>query len=184
MNIDLFLIKSWRKKMISEKIGMDDIDCRIMDLIQREPSLTHTQIAEHVNRSQPTVGMRVKKLEKLGVLKYQAGVNIKTADLYFAMIDLQTKNPKRIFSMVENCPFMLTAFKLSGSTNISILVAGSSLKDLDHVVNHHLRGDPEVITVYMDIIEDVAGDLVLPIDLNLDYSKIDLENYCCGKCKN
>lgn len=146
--------------MISEKIGIDDIDCRIMDLVQREPNLTHTQIADHVNRSQPTVGMRIRKLEKLGVLKYQAGINIKAADLYFARAEIQTKNPKKIFSIVENCPFMLTAFRLSGSTNISILVAGSSLKDLDHVINHHLRGDPEVITVHMDIIEDVAGDLV------------------------
>ncbi len=170
--------------MISEKIGIDDIDCRIMDLVQREPNLTHTQIAEHVNRSQPTVGMRIRKLEKLGVLKYQAGINIKAADLYFARAEIQTKNPKKIFSIVESCPFMLIAFRLSGSTNISILVAGSSLKDLDHVVNHHLRGDPEVITVHMDIIEDVAGDLVLPIDFNHDYNKIDLENYCCGKCKD
>ena len=59
-------------ELISEKIGIDDIDCKIMDLIQRNPNLTHTQIAKHVNRSQPTIGMRIKKLEKLGVLKYQA----------------------------------------------------------------------------------------------------------------
>ncbi|GAG89408.1 unnamed protein product, partial [marine sediment metagenome] len=62
--------------MMSEKIGkmgIDTIDCQIMDLIQKAPSLTHTEIATHVNRSQPTVGMRIRKLEKLGVLKYQAG---------------------------------------------------------------------------------------------------------------
>ncbi|MFX1570748.1 MAG: Lrp/AsnC family transcriptional regulator [Promethearchaeota archaeon] len=168
--------------MLSEKIGIDDIDCQIMDLIQKEPSLTHTQIAEHVNRSQPTVGMRIKKLEKLGVLKYQAGINIRVADLYFARADLQTKNPKKILNIVKNCPFMLTAFTLSGDTNISIIIAGLSLKDLDHVVNHHLRGNPEVYNVHMDIIEDVVDDFVLPIDLNFDYSKIELENYCCGKC--
>ena len=170
--------------MISNKIGIDDIDCKIMDLIQKEPSLTHTQIAEHVNRSQPTVGMRIRKLENLGVLKYQAGINIKVADLYFARAEIQAKNPKKIFSIVRNCPFMLTAFKLSGDTNISILIAGLSLKDLDHVVNHHLRGNPEIINVHMDIIEDVIDDFVLPIDLNFDYSKIDLEKYCCGKCEN
>lgn len=168
--------------MLSEKIGIDDIDCQIMDLIQKEPSLTHTQIAEHVNRSQPTVGMRIKKLEKLGVLKYQAGINIRVADLCFARADLQTKNPKKILNIVKNCPFMLTAFKLSGDKNISIIVAGLSLKDLDHVVNHHLRGNPEVYNVHIDIIEDVVDDFVLPIDLNFDYSKIELENYCCGKC--
>jgi len=170
--------------MISEKMGIDEIDCKIMDLIQREPNLTHTQIAEHVNRSQPTIGMRIKKLEKLGVLKYQAGINIRVADLYFARAEIQTKNPKKIFTIVRNCPFMLTAFRLSGDANISIILAGLSLKDLDHVVNHHLRGNPEITNVHMDIIEDVVSDFVLPIDLNFDYSKIDLEKYCCGKCEN
>lgn len=169
---------------MAEKIGIDEIDCKIMDLIQKEPSLTHTQIAEHVNRSQPTVGMRIKKLENLGVLKYQAGINIKVADLYFARAEIQAKNPKKIFNIVKNCPFMLTAFRLSGDTNISILIAGLSLKDLDHVVNYHLRGNPEIFNVHMDIIEDVVDDFVLPIDLNFDYSKINLENSCCGKCEN
>ncbi|MFW9899992.1 MAG: Lrp/AsnC family transcriptional regulator [Candidatus Thorarchaeota archaeon] len=169
--------------MISEKIGIDEIDCQIMDLIQKNPNLTHTEIAEHVNRSQPTVGMRIKKLEKLGVLKYQAGINIRVADLYFARAEIQTKNPAKIFHIVRNCPFMLTAFKLSGDSNISILLAGLSLKDLDHVVNHHLRGNPEIYEVHMDIIEDVVDDFVLPIDLNFDYTKIDLDKTCCGNCE-
>jgi len=170
--------------MLSEKIGIDQIDCQIMDLIQREPNLTHTQIAEHVNRSQPTIGMRIRKLEALGVLKYQAGINLKVADLYFARAEIQTKNPDKIFDIVKNCPFMLNAFRISGNTNISVLIAGLTLKDLDHVVNHHLRGNSEVTNVHMDIIEDVAGDFVLPIDLNFDYTKMDLENYCCGKCND
>ncbi|MFX0007622.1 MAG: Lrp/AsnC family transcriptional regulator, partial [Candidatus Hermodarchaeota archaeon] len=110
--------------MISEKIGIDDIDCRIMDLIQREPNLTHTEIAHYVNRSQPTVGMRIKKLENLGVLKYQAGINIKVADLCFARVELQTKNPRKVIEIVKKCPFMLNAFRLSGESNMSILMIG------------------------------------------------------------
>ncbi|MFW9989524.1 MAG: Lrp/AsnC family transcriptional regulator [Candidatus Odinarchaeota archaeon] len=169
--------------MLSEKIGIDDIDCKIMELIQKEPNLTHTEIAGRVNRSQPTIGMRVKKLEKLGILKYQAGINIKVADLQFARVDVLTKNPNKLFDIVRRCPFMLTAFRLSGNNNISIIIAGLSLKDLDHVINHHLRGNPEISNVYMDIIEDVVDDFVLPIDLHFDFSKIALENSCCGNCK-
>ncbi|MFX1365679.1 MAG: Lrp/AsnC family transcriptional regulator [Promethearchaeota archaeon] len=169
--------------MLSERIGIDDIDCKIMELIQKEPNLTHTEIAGFVNRSQPTIGMRVKKLEKLGILKYQAGINIKVADLQFARVDILSRNPRKIFKIVRRCPFMLTAFRLSGNNNISIIIAGLSLKDLDHVVNHHLRGNPEISNVHMDIIEDVADDFVLPIDLNFDFSKIELENSCCGSCE-
>ncbi|MFX1325461.1 MAG: Lrp/AsnC family transcriptional regulator [Promethearchaeota archaeon] len=168
--------------MISEKMGIDQIDCRIMDLIQKEPTLTHTEIATHVNRSQPTVGMRIRKLENLGVLKYQAGINIKVADLCFARVELQTNNPKRAIQIVKNCPFMLNAFRLSGNSNISILMVGLTFEDLDHIVNRHFRNDPEVNNVHIDVITDVLHDFVLPIDFNLEYSKLDLRKTCCGKC--
>ncbi|MFW9878191.1 MAG: Lrp/AsnC family transcriptional regulator [Candidatus Thorarchaeota archaeon] len=168
--------------MISEKIGIDAIDCRIMDLIQREPNLTHTEIAEHVNRSQPTVGMRIKKLEKLGVLKFQAGINIRVADLCFARIELQTKNPKKVIKIVKNCPFMLNAFRLSGNSNISILIVGLNLKDIDQIVNMHFRNDPYVCDVHIDVISDVVNDFVLPIDLNLEFGEYSLEQDCCKKC--
>ena len=168
--------------MISEKIGIDNIDCRIMDLIQREPSLTHTQIAEQVNRSQPTVGMRIKKLEKMGVLKFQAGINIKIADLCFARVEIQTKKPHVTFELVKNCPSMLNAFRLSGDTNISIIIAGLSYKNLDKIVNCHFRNSPDVINVHMDVIADVANDFVLPINLNLEYDQLKFKNHCCGKC--
>ncbi len=153
--------------MISEKMGIDTIDCQIMDLIQKAPNLTHTEIATHVNRSQPTVGMRIRKLEKLGVLKYQAGINIRVADLCFARVELQTKNPKRAIEVVRHCPNMINALKLSGKANLSIILAGADYKLLDDIVNTYFRNDPDVINVHIDIIEDVVKDFVLPIDYNL-----------------
>ncbi|MFX1488565.1 MAG: Lrp/AsnC family transcriptional regulator [Promethearchaeota archaeon] len=168
--------------MISEKMGIDQIDCKIMDLIQKAPNLTHTEIANHVNRSQPTVGMRIKKLEKLGVLKYQAGINIKVADLCFARIEVQTKNPKKVIEIVKRCPFMLNAFRLSGNSNISILLVGLKFSDIDNIVNLHFRNDPEVIKVHIDVITDVVNDFVLPIDLNLEFGELDLGSCCCEKC--
>ena len=153
--------------MISEKMGIDTIDCQIMDLIQKAPNLTHTEIATHVNRSQPTVGMRIRKLEKLGVLKYQAGINIKVADLCFARVELQTKNPKKAIEIVKSCPNMINAFKLSGNANLSILLAGVDYKLIDNIFNIYFRNDPDVVKVHIDIIEDVVYDFVLPIDYSL-----------------
>ncbi|MHA2180534.1 MAG: Lrp/AsnC family transcriptional regulator [Promethearchaeota archaeon] len=170
--------------MLSEKMGIDTIDCQIMELIQKAPNLTHTEIATHVNRSQPTVGMRIKKLEKLGVLKYQAGINIKVADLIFARIELQTKSPEKAIETVKRCPSMINALRLSGDSILSIFMAGTSLKVLDNIVNVKFRNDPDVVKVHMDIIEDVVNDFVLPIDLNLDDGQLEFtkQSYCCGKC--
>ena len=165
------------------KMGIDTIDCQIMELIQKAPNLTHTEIATHVNRSQPTVGMRIKKLEKLGVLKYQAGINMKIADLCFARIELQTKNPKKAIEIVKRCPSMINALRLSGKSTLSIFMAATNLKTLDNIVNVNFRNNPDVTKVHIDIIEDVVNDFVLPIDLNLKNGQLEFTTQnCCGKC--
>ncbi|MFW9972710.1 MAG: Lrp/AsnC family transcriptional regulator, partial [Candidatus Odinarchaeota archaeon] len=72
--------------MINNSSVLDDIDKRIVTYIQNDPTITHTQIAKKVNRSQPTIGMRIKKLEESGVLKFQAGLNLKNLNHYFAKV--------------------------------------------------------------------------------------------------
>lgn len=158
--------------MLSEKMGIDDIDCMIMDLIQKEPTLTHSQIAEFVNRSQPTVGMRLVKLQKLGVLKFQAGITLKNDNICFARVDIQTNNPSNVFEIVKKCPFMLNGFRLSGEHNLSIILAGVNYKDIDKVINFHFRNNPDITNVTMEAIVDVADDLILPLNLNSEHQKI------------
>jgi len=164
--------------MMSEVLKMDDIDRDIIKLVQKNPSLTHTQIAKQVKRSQPTVGMRIRKLEGLGVLKFQAGINIKAANLMFAQVNLQTLNPKDILEIIKRCPFMLNAFRLSGNFNISILITGIRLSDLDKIVNVHFRNNPDVLKLTMNVITDVVNDFVLPIDLNFDHCDCPLHDHC------
>jgi len=169
--------------MISEKVGIDDVDCRIMDLIQREPNLTHTEIAQHVNRSQPTVGMRIKKLEKSGVLQFQPGINFKKVDLHLATVELKTKNPEEVMDMAKHCPFMLNAFRLSGEHNLCILLASSKLQKLDNIINYHFRNNPEILNVSMEIVIDIAKDFILPIDFDSEEHDPTLEDGCGEKCK-
>lgn len=157
--------------MLNEVMGIDEIDCQIMDLVQKEPNLTHAQIAEHVNRSQPTIGMRIKKLENLGVLKYQAGITLKNRDLCFARVDIHTNKPQESFEMVKKCPFMLNAMKLSGNLNLSIIVVGLDFHVLERIVNFHFRRNPVVTKVQMELIIDVADDLVLPLNFNTEQTK-------------
>jgi Lrp/AsnC family leucine-responsive transcriptional regulator len=163
-------------------INIDEIDKSIIEIIQKEPALTHTEIAKRVDRSQPTIGMRIRKLEKAGVLKFQAGINVKTMDLIFARIEIQTLEPEEIINLVKQCPYMLNAFRLSGTFNLSILVICSKLSHLDEMVNMHFRKNPNVSAVYIDIITDVINDFVLPFDFNFGSCILDSTGECCKKC--
>ncbi|NHJ23075.1 MAG: winged helix-turn-helix transcriptional regulator [Candidatus Lokiarchaeota archaeon] len=169
--------------MISEKLKLDDIDRQIISLVQEDPSLTHTQIAEKINRSQPTVGMRIKKLEKEGILQFQPGINFKKVELNLATVEVKCTNPDEIMEMASCCPFMLNAFRLSGEHNICILLASSKLNKLDAIVNYHFRKNPEVSSVSMEIVTDIARDFILPIDFDSENHEPNEEEGCGEKCK-
>lgn len=169
--------------MMSDKLKLDDIDRQIISLVQADPNLTHTEIAEQIKRSQPTVGMRIKKLEKNGVLQFQPGINFKRVDLHLATVELKTKNPQEIIEMAKHCPFMLNAFRLSGDNNICILLSSSDLGKLDNIVNYHFRNNPDVFSVSMELVIDIAKDFILPIDFDSEDHVPTLEDGCGEKCK-
>ncbi len=169
--------------MISEKLKLDDIDKQIIRLVQESPDMTHTEIAEKIERSQPTVGMRIKKLEKSGILQFQPGINFKLVDLHLATVELNTKNPEEVLEMAKFCPFMLNAFRLSGDHNICILLASSKLHKLDNIVNYHFRNQDNIQKVSMEIITEIAKDFILPIDFDSEDHNPTLEDGCGPKCK-
>lgn len=147
---------------------MDDIDKKIFTLIQEDPSMSHSEIAKMIKKSQPTVGIRIKKLMDSGILKIQPGINFKNAAITLVIVNLKTKNPQNLFEMVRRCPYMLNAFNLSGDYNVSIFLASSDIRQLYDVVNNHFRANSEVQKVSMDIISNIAQDFILPMNI---YSK-------------
>ncbi|MFX1392576.1 MAG: Lrp/AsnC family transcriptional regulator [Promethearchaeota archaeon] len=169
--------------MISEKLRLDDIDRKIITLVQEDPSLTHTQIAEKIERSQPTVGMRIKKLEKSGVLQFQPGINFKKVEIFLATVEINTKDPDIVMDMAKCCPFMLNAFRVSGDHNVCVLLASSKIQKLENVVNYHFRGKPDVTKVSMEIVTEIANDLIMPIDFDSEDHEPTLESGCGDKCK-
>ena len=168
--------------MESKVFEIDEIDKNIIELIQKEPTLTHTEIAKRVNRSQPTIGMRIRKLEDSGVLKFQAGINVKTMDLILARVEIQTLKPLEIIDLVKKCPYMLNAFRLSGSSNVSVFIASTKLEHLDNIINCHFRKNKNVLNVYMNIVTDIVNDFVLPFDFDSSKCDHNTSGCCCGKC--
>jgi Lrp/AsnC family transcriptional regulator len=150
--------------MLSETLAMDEVDKKIVEIVQNNPNITHTSIAHRVNRSQPTVGMRIKRLEKAGILKYKAGLDLNRTDLYFGKIEIQTNNPNYIHKLVSECPYIIHAFRVSGNNNFIIIIASSNIEDLDKVVNFHFRSKEFINSISIQIITEFLSDFVLPMD--------------------
>ena len=159
--------------------NIDNIDKKIIKLIQKDPNITHTELAKRVGRSQPTIGIRVKKLEKSGLINYQAGINIKNSEFYFSKIDVETKHPDEICELVEKCPFMLTAFRLSGKTNLNIIAVNPELLGIERVVNYYLRDRDDILNLSINLITKTTNSIVLPLDLDFKMcTDCKLKKYC------
>lgn len=166
--------------MTESKFRIDEVDRNIIDLLQNNPTLTHMEIAEKISRSQPTVGMRIHKLEEKGLLEMQRGVNFKKVDLFLASVTLRTKDPDDIFEMARVCPFIINCFKLSGEKNILLLLSASNLNKLDNMVNFHFRNNKNITNVKMEVVVDIAKDLILPVDFRSEDQNPTKEE-CCGE---
>ena len=151
--------------MLSESIELDEVDEQIIEILQKEPTLTHTLIAKKVHRSQPTVGHRIKKLEDSGLLSYHAGLDLNHVELYSAKVELKTNNPEYVIEIINQCPHVIHALELSGQNNFELLIISEQLKDLDRIVNYHFRNNPEIKKVKMEVILGIYNDLIIPINL-------------------
>ena len=167
------------KSKVSETgLGIDKIDKKILTMLQHDPNITHMVIAKEVGLSQPSIGNRIRKLESIGILDYQAGINLRNSSLLLARVDLHAKDPNKILELVHNCQLMSIGFKLSGFYNLSILVAGPDLKFLEKLVNTHFRNNDLIDKVNLEIISGLSDNFILPIGLDFDQCDCGLKSDC------
>ncbi len=156
-----------RKIEVNEKLGLDDRDDTILSMIQKNPSISQEEIAKKIKLSQPSVGARIQKLKKQGILHAINGVNFRIVDLSLAKVDVNATDTAAIISDFKDCPFFLNALITSGRHNLILFFMATNLKRLEGIVNYHLRGNPKVKDIEMNIVISTAKDFVLP--LNIDY---------------
>ena len=166
------------KKTFKEILGIDDDDYKIIEMIEKNPDITHSKIAQEIEKSQPAVGARIIKLERKGLLTKQVGFNIKKVDLKVAIVFVSTKDVEVIVHKIENCPFINHAFKISGEFNLLCFVAASNLQTIEKLVDLCFRKDPNVINVKTNILIDSVHDFVIPIDFQIE--KFDYYSNICG----
>jgi DNA-binding Lrp family transcriptional regulator len=176
-------LDEFKKKIrFNEKLGLDDRDNTILSLLQKNPNLSQEEIAKKIKLSQPSVGARIRRLQEKGILYNINGVNFKVVDLQVAKVEVNATDPGSVLKEFENCPFFINALVTSGRHNLCLLFTATDLQTIECVVNHHLRGNPKVKDVEMNVVISAAKDFVLP--LNVDYEnkkQYECEQQCLEK---
>ncbi|HEX8438882.1 Lrp/AsnC family transcriptional regulator [Archangium sp.] len=123
---------------------MDELDSRIVDLLQRDGRATQLEISRTVGMSQPAVAERIRKLEEKGVITgYTARVDAaKLGKDITAFIGVSIEHPKyfegfarKVLAMSE----VLEAHRVAGQDSYILKVRTSNTKTLDTLLVETLR---------------------------------------------
>ncbi len=175
-------LEEFKKKMqFSEKLGLDERDNTILSLVQKNPNIPQEEIAKKIKLSQPSVGARIKKLKQKGILHAVNGVNFRIVDLSLAKIDVNATDTTAIINEFKDCPFFVNALITSGRHNLSFLFMATDLKRLEGIVNYHLRGNPKIKDIELNIVISTAKDFVLPLNIDYENKK---QTDCDQECKD
>lgn len=167
------------KLTFNEKLGIDNDDKKIIEMLEENPDLTHSYIAEEIGKSQPAIGARILKLERKHLITKQVGLNLRKVDLDVAIVQISTRDVEEIIKKVKDCPFINYVFRISGEFNLMVVLAASDLNIIEKIVDLCFRNDKNVLNVKTNFIISAERDFVIPIDFKIE--KFD-GNSCGPNC--
>lgn len=112
--------------------GFDDIDQKIMQLLQRNARMSISQISKEVSMSQPSVKERMIKLEEKNIISgYKAEFNLRNLNRgTTTFILLKTEQCQEVVDFCENAKEVTDLYRISGEYNYLIKVQTASIEEL------------------------------------------------------
>ncbi|MFO0580146.1 MAG: Lrp/AsnC family transcriptional regulator [Polyangia bacterium] len=128
---------------------MDDIDRRLLDLLQRNGRTTQIDLAREVGLSQPAVAERIKKLEERGVIVgYTALVDAAQLGLDItAFVGVGIDHPKHFdgfLRRVKGLDEVLECHRVAGADSYLLKIKTRNTRTLDRLLVEVLRTIPGV----------------------------------------
>ena len=118
---------------------MDNIDRKILTILQENARTPLKVIAEQVFLSSPAVSARIERLEASGmIMGYQAqlsaaqmGYQIKA----FISLDVEPSQKPEFYPYIESCPNVMECNCVTGDYSMLLKVCFSTTQELDHFID-------------------------------------------------
>ncbi|HZI11845.1 MAG TPA: Lrp/AsnC family transcriptional regulator [Myxococcus sp.] len=123
---------------------LDDLDHRLIDLLQRDGRATQLELSRAVGLSQPAVAERIRKLEERGVITgYTARVDAtKLGKDITAFIGVSVEHPKYFENFAKKVlalPDVLECHRVAGQDSYILKVKTANTRSLDSLLVETLR---------------------------------------------
>ena len=123
---------------------LDDLDCRLLEILQRDAALTNNELAEKVHVSAPTCLRRVRRLREAGLIERQVALvdpvrlGMGVTAIVEITLDVQTVDRQDAFeALVAREEAVTQCYRVSPGPDFILVV---QLRDLDdyHAFAHRL----------------------------------------------
>lgn len=124
---------------------MDDVNRRILDILQVEGRISMTELGQKVSLSVPAVTERVRKLEDQGIIEgYKAQINPeKLQKTVKAFILIKTHRCKAFREFCKESPLVIECHRLTGEYSYLVKVVTESYHLLEEFIDSSMEyGEP------------------------------------------
>ncbi len=117
---------------------LDDINRKLILLLEENPNLTDAALARRLNLAQSTVASRRDRLGKGEIVTPSFGLNVEEIGLQTGIIEISTLRPDLVLEWVNKCPLFVNASKLVAGNHLSLFFVGEDTQTFHDIIAEHL----------------------------------------------
>ena len=152
-------------------VTLDEIDLRILGIMQREGRISNAELARQIDLSPPATLGRTKRLEEKGVIRsYAALLDSELVGfdmLCFVHVSLQLHQSQQVEGFeraVRVMPEVLECHHVTGEFDYLLKVAIRNRKDLERFAVERLTPVPGVARIHTSLVlSEVKATTALPL---------------------
>ena len=152
-------------------VDLDQIDRRILAILQTEAGVTATEVGERIGLSQSACWRRIQRLRDAGVIKDQPAVldreKVGLSTMVFAHVKLTSHGRTNITDFadaVRQYPEVLDCYVVLGNVDFLLRIVTEDIKDYERFMYEKLSQLPGVQEVNSSIaLSEMKHTTVLPI---------------------
>ena len=125
--------------------NLDELDRKILDLLQQDATLSTNDIAERVGLSQSPCWRRIRRLEEAGVVAKRTALldpkKLGLPVLLFVQVKMRPPTPAVLEAFeeaIQHIPKVLECYKVLGESDYVLKVAARSIEDYEENVHSRL----------------------------------------------
>ncbi|TDW97266.1 Lrp/AsnC family transcriptional regulator [Dinghuibacter silviterrae] len=134
--------------------GLDDVDLKILGLLQKNADLTHKEIAFKLHKSVATIHERTRRLKEEGFILRTVAIldrkKIHKALIAFAHVLLHDHTLQTLEGFeqaVARFPEVMECFQMTGTFDFILRIATTDMEEYQHFYRNKLANLPNVTTV-------------------------------------